>query len=349
MHCHLIINSFSPFLQQIYCGFTELEKQNKLKLSFSYSKYFSSENELKPFVEIIVDGKINIVIDTFDSGHLFVEKNLTIEPDFYFKRSLSDEYKNKSSWRNILKPFGFNYYVTSPNDRILPFKRRVKSRVKSLLNPIDRLLGSSLSFNCNIDEHEFRPKLNNDCKILFTTRLWAPDEFKDLSPSELENRLATNEFRVMVIRALKKSFPERFLGGVERTPYTEKYFADCQLESNKIFERRNYFSNIRLHDICISTSGLFHANGWKFAEYCAASRAIVTEKIHYEVTGKFLENQNYLVFQDGETLTKMVTYLIENPDKRLEMMKSNFEYYENYVRPDKIVANVLYRSTGYEL
>lgn len=341
MKCKLIINSYSPFLQQIYTGFCLLESMGKIKLEVVRSKYFSPENELKPFVEVIVDGKINIVIDTFDQGHLFEEKKLTVEPDFYFKRSYSEKFKNESKYREILYPLGFNYYVTHPTDRVMPISRFIKGKVKQSLSGFDKLLGSSLSFNCNIQDYEYPPKLNQECKILFTTRLWDPDEFRNLCPFELENRLETNEFRVMVIRTLKKKFPKQFLGGVERTTYTEKYFADCQLESNKIFERRNYFSNIRSHDICISTSGLFHANGWKFAEYCAASRTIVTEKVHYEVTGNFIENQNYVVFQDVESLTKMVTYLIENPDKRLEMMKSNFDYYENYVRPEKLVANIL--------
>ena len=339
--CKLIINSYSPFLQQIYAGFCLLESTGKISLEIVKSKYFSTENELKPFVEIVLDGSINIVIDTFDQGHLFEEKKLTIKPDYYFKRSYSDEMKIGHRFSEILHPLGLNYFVTDYTDRVMPVSRFIKGKVKRILSVADNLLGTNLAFNCNISEYENPPKLNSDCKILFTTRLWDPDEFKNLSPSELENRLETNEFRAMVIRTLKKNFPDHFLGGVERSAFTEKYYADCQLESNKIFERRNYFSNLRKHDICISTSGLFHANGWKFAEYCAASRAIVTEKVHYSVPGNFLENQNYLVFTDEDSLTNAVSKLIENQEQRFEMMKSNYSYYQNYVRPDKLIENIL--------
>lgn len=346
LHCTLIINSYSPFLQQIYTGFCELEAAGKISLTVKKSKHFDPLNKLKPYTEVIINNNINVLIDTFDQGHLFAENNLTITPDFYFKRSYSDHFKKESKWEKILQPLGFNYYVTSKNDKIMPFSRLIKGKVKRIINVSDKLLGTDMAFNCNIGEYEFEPELQDNCNILFTTRVWDPSEMTGLSQSETENRLETNEFRAMVIRTCKTNFKERFIGGLERTPFSEKKYSDCLLDSNKIFETRNYLSNIRKSDICISTLGLFHANGWKFAEYFAASRAVITEKMQYDVIGDFAEGKHVLSFTDSDSLISHINYLTMNKQARLEMMTRNKKYYTKYIRPDKIVADLIRRASG---
>ena len=98
---------------------------------------------------------------------------------------------------------------------------------------------------------------------------------------------------------------------------------------------------VKSSDICIATTGLHKSIGWKFGEYVAASRAIVTEKLHYEIPGDFKSGINYLEFSSEDELVHSIKKLIEDKCLRYEMMKNNHNYYLEYVRPDKLIMNTL--------
>lgn len=94
-------------------------------------------------------------------------------------------------------------------------------------------------------------------------------------------------------------------------------------------------------DICIGTMGLHKSIGWKTAEYVAASKGIVNETLHYEVPGNFLEGKNYLAFITNEECMTGVSKLVDDPDLLFQMKVNNRQYYENYLRPDMLIKQVL--------
>jgi hypothetical protein len=103
-------------------------------------------------------------------------------------------------------------------------------------------------------------------------------------------------------------------------------------------------ATMRSHPICVATTGLHGSIGWKLAEYVAFSKAIVTEKLHYSVTGDFGPNRNYLEFASPEDCAAAAVRLVEDRDLREALMLNNAAYYRAYVRPDALVANALARA-----
>ena len=81
--------------------------------------------------------------------------------------------------------------------------------------------------------------------------------------------------------------------------------------------------------------------GGKTGEYVAAARAIVHEKFYYTVAGDFEDGKNYLGFSNADECLAAVYKLIENPDLILKMQQANYEYYQNYLEPCKLIANSL--------
>ena len=73
----------------------------------------------------------------------------------------------------------------------------------------------------------------------------------------------------------------------------------------------------------------------------AASKAIVSEKLHYELPGDFKKGKNYLEFNNVDKCINSIYELIQDKNKRYNMMKNNHIYYMNYVKPDKLVFNSL--------
>ena len=87
--------------------------------------------------------------------------------------------------------------------------------------------------------------------------------------------------------------------------------------------------------------GLHESIGWKTAQYIASSRAIVNEKLHYEVTGNFEDGENYLSFEGVEECMEKVSFLYDDKDKLYNMKKRNHDYYNKYLRPDQLVLNAI--------
>lgn len=98
---------------------------------------------------------------------------------------------------------------------------------------------------------------------------------------------------------------------------------------------------IREHQICIATTGLHDSIGWKFGEYVAAARGIISEPIKYTLPGNFLKQENYLEFSNDINLINNIYYLQKNQDYLQQMMMSNMQYYNNYVKPENLVFNAL--------
>jgi hypothetical protein len=94
-------------------------------------------------------------------------------------------------------------------------------------------------------------------------------------------------------------------------------------------------------DICVASTGLHGSIGWKMGEYVAASRAIVTEIMRYEVPGDYTEGRHFLSFDTPAQCLAHIDSLVDDETRRREMMRANHDYYQEWLRPDKLVAHAL--------
>ena len=104
---------------------------------------------------------------------------------------------------------------------------------------------------------------------------------------------------------------------------------------------------VRRHPICIATSGLHRSTGWKFAEYLAMSRAIVSEKLHMRLPGPIAADTHYLEFDNFESCVTAVARLFEDAGKRNALMHAAATYSLHHVRPDALVAESLRRALAW--
>lgn len=255
------------------------------------------------------------------------------ECDFYFKRSF-DARRNESCFgedAGKIYPLGFNYHVT------LPGSPTNEPLWKQLLKP---LLGRApdVYFTPEVFAGEARPQEGTSPRILFLTRLWEDDpQLDDVTNRE---RQEINRSRIQLIRTLQSRYGERFLGGLNDLPIARQLAPDLIVPA-KLTERKHYMRLLHESDICIGTMGLHESIGWKTGEYVAAAKAIVNERMHYQVTGDFAEGKNYLSFTTAQECLDAVERLVQDPQARYEMQKANQCYYAQYLRPEALVANTL--------
>ncbi len=336
---------YSHHLDQLYTGIELLRKKNVVRVI--YNKNFQPYNKIN-IVKARINNRYDVIYDLFDSANWLLgadkDENIKyyknyLQSDFYFKRSYNNEFSDIiSNYTNVF-PFGFNYPVNIKH--IL--KHKIINELKELIDY--PFFHKYINFNTHsIAPHEFEkyPVKYPENKIIFLVRLWDPNGVADeIESKEIsEDREQINLSRVNYIKACKKEFGNVFLGGVQDIPFSRKYCPELIMPRN-LTNRRTYLKTMQLSNICVATTGLHGSTGWKFAEYIAASRAIVTEPLNFEVPGIFREDKNYLKFEKEDELIKNIYFLLNNPEKMKEMMFENYYYYNSYLRPDILVLNSL--------
>jgi hypothetical protein len=349
--CDLILNSSAEHLTQILTGFGLLEAEHLIQIKIAKADNYDIEIMGKPILRVIFNDDLKIVYDTFDGSALYKED---LEwSDLYFKRSFDITKIKNYQLENKVFPLGFNYSAYGPRNfnfqKFLYSITSIKS-LRSLKNiaisviRTDRVLSFIFStnlgrHNCYYKNFECLPHFDPDPLIVFFARLWDPGRSK--SAELINERMEINQMRINIIRGLRKEFGDKFYGGLSSDEFTEKIAKDCIVENQNLIKKKSYMALVKNSNICIATQGLLGSNGWKLAEYVASAKSIVSEKLNYSVPGDFLPGKNYLEFSNSDECINQVYYLAKNPEARYQMMLENFNYYNQYLRPDMLVWNTL--------
>jgi hypothetical protein len=176
-------------------------------------------------------------------------------------------------------------------------------------------------------------------RAIFAARTWVPTEVPPLPPQAV---VKMNDFRADCIRELRKRLGERVLAGFAHSDHARERYPDCLLDAQVSSRRRDYLRNLRAYSVCVSTAGLWDSTGWKFAEYVALGRAIVSEPIRFRLPGPISAGENYLEFTTPEQCASRVIDLLEDEHARSSMMKMNTRYFAQYGTPEAVVARALH-------
>lgn len=328
----------SVHLNQVYDGFLKLRKLGIIDLSIKRSK----GNHTKPLLTVVIDNKYTVIYDALDGLNWIdasIQDNLNhfknkVSADFYFKRSFSKQIIENAPQNCKVYPLGLNYPFQPEKGLPTDTKETVKNILKD--NYVISKLYKKTSFW--LKDFEYYPVPSKESNILFLARLWDPYETK-LEHLQVQREFM-NENRIRCIKLCKKEFGKQFVGGLQYNAFTNEHAKELIMPTS--FTRRASFLNsVKEHNICIATSGLHNSIGWKFGEYVAASRAIISEPLNYELPGNFDNNKNYLMYNDENELLNQINTLLNNKEALFEMMNHNFQYYNNYLRSDKLVLNTL--------
>lgn len=353
-NCKLHIFSNCGHLQQIYAGFNELLKNKIINIEIDTREY--SQESVLPLLKIILNDEHSIYYDTYD-GYNFsdnsLEEGLEIfnnylkDSDYYFKRSCNKEMNKMTKHVEKIFPLGLNYGIdSSANESII--QKKLKNTVKDKLCNMakdfkyNELLSRVLKKNYSYIKQqsvEYVPKFDLNPKILFVARLWDPDMVEnECMKCEWEE---INKMRITCVRRLKREFKNAFIGGIIEDLFSKRKCKELNISAQET--RRDIFiRKMQSSDICVATTGLHKSIGWKFAEYVASSKAIVTEPLQCELPGSFCKENNYYEFTDPDECVESIYKLMKNHKIRLKMMQNNYYYYNNFVRPDSMILNTLY-------
>lgn len=350
--CKLCIESNSQHLQQIYTGFSELEKKGFVNLTLEKASHYTDSALLRAEV----NNKYRVIYDLYDGfnypGCVGQEENLDFlsglldQADYFFKRSYSTAIQLSLKEKNKVQPLGLSYFVSSKNNFGNTITNGLRDHGINLLRKsefLSNILGITSNRSLYFEQFEHFPIISRKPGILFMARAWDPRDCSGCNPDDIE---LMNVMRANCIITCRQEFGDLFYGGFARNDYAIRNYPDVLLDNPKASRKIDYLKAIKKADICVATTGLHDSIGWKLAEYVAASKAIVSEKLHYELPGVFKQRQNYLEFATPEECAQSIRELINDKALRFTLMTNNYRYYNTHLRPDALVMNTLLKITG---
>lgn len=301
-------------------------------------------------VAVVLNDSCKVFFDMRDDGGL--PENVVAESDLYFKRSYRQA-DIPERWRAKVRPWGLNtevhlderdwWRLPPPRPPRPALIRRVMHCWNSAV-PIPALAVDRSRFCLPTDAMlRCAPPLQLAPRVLFMTRAWDPDDNGGwaIPPQQREQWLALNRMRAEIVVRLRRELGPAFTGGLERSAYALRHHGAAVLEDRTLSKKLHYLRALREHPICVTSIGLHHSNGWKLAEYLAMSRAIVTERLHYEVPYGLAAGTHYLDYEDPQGCVDRVLQLVGDAALRVRLMKSAQDWYAEHGAPDRVMAHAL--------
>lgn len=337
----LIASSQASHLQQIYTGFAALARAGLIHLRLNRPDG-AKEPDPGPFKCIaVVNGGRRIAYDLKDN-HL-ADLALLNRVDAYYKRSYSCPRQGLSSAEaGKIHPLGLNYEVYPDHVDVRGAVhqwccRSGMKRARGLLRPLKLMP----KFVPRQTTFEPSPGDRTDPFVVFITRVWDPENFHPHANSDAHDRHSVNEMRAACISALRQHFGQRTIAGLIQSDYAARHYPHLQIANAKLTMKASFQKILRRAAVCVTTTGLHRSIGWKMGEYVALGKAIVSEPMSCDLPGDFRADQNYLAFDSPDQCVAQADRLLTATDQMTEMMQANRAYYQDCLRPDRLILNTL--------
>jgi len=341
-------DSLVPHVYQIYAGLYELHMAGRLRIVLSTHQVVPGD---KHSLFVVVRDRARrkerkLCFDMGDGCRILPIQRLDA-CDLFFKRSfLQSIYESfPQAQRKKIVPFGLNWGATLRCGFVSKFRLALASFRIGRLSPgytnaplglakeLGKLFSSSSPFALldrnhylTADAFEASAEEPASPRIIFQTRAW--DHRSD--PGDGPKFLILNEQRASIVRALRRSFGDAFVGGMTPDEYSRKYYPDCLTPNST--DLASYLTIMKGCLIGVSTIGLHGSTPWKLPEYLAASRCIVMERLNYALPVALEENLNFIPFQTADECVQACQKLLSDPNLAMKMRLANAQYYENEVR-----------------
>lgn len=277
-----------------------------------------------------------LALDLYDRSDRFCLEQLRL-CDWYCKRSFYTPHIQQlpSDLQHKVHPLGLNYACRSRastplralgRDYALRLTRAAFRGPTNLVSELQQLQVRGFLQSPRVEQFEQPPVRTSATHILFQTRLWGNDSGQGGTSEEV------NADRVAIVRALKRAFPSQFIGGVMPNPFSIRYYPD--LVSCEGSGRRDYIAWSKLCRIGVYTHGLQHSHAFKFAEYLASSKCIVSDPLRNTLPNNLVEGTNFLQFRSVDECVTHCAALLRDSSFSYAMQAANWAYYQAEVRPE---------------
>lgn len=193
------------------------------------------------------------------------------------------------------------------------------------------------AFLSTLDDSEDTPAGNKRKQVLFQTRLWDP------SKEEGDWAEECNRHRVEMVRVLRRRLGTRCVGGLIRTPFTEKNYPDLlsNLTPTAKSKRPEFIRLCRQFLVRVNIKALFDAVPYSLGETLAANNCLVSENIRNSFRTPLVEGEHYVGFTTPDECADRCQELLDSDDRANRLREVAHAYYCKAVRPKEAMRTFL--------
>ncbi len=341
----------SDYTAQVYAGLFELAARGELSLSVRRCTDRRLFAPYTVYLEVDAPGLSTpqrLLIDLIDSAKLQAPQTLSLV-DCYAKRSLRATTGTGTSAVRFV-PFGLHYASRSASMSARQQARLhwraayrggqsygLRQKVDSAMQAGYRLIRRRTAFSPTAPMHiaAFEGALAAKTpQIFFSTRVYGPEE-APFAP----DREAANETRVALVRALRSTFGDHFVGGLRPSKHAFDHYADCVVVNP---DNRSWHHNSGLASLIhVNSAGLHGSTGWKFAEALAQSSCLVSEPSLDRQPAPCRDGEHYLAFTSVDQCIAHCESLLQGASRANELRENGHLYYQRHVRPEALMRACL--------
>jgi len=350
--------SSNPYVSYLYAGAYDLAADGHIRLRLGlvprcdvrerHGPYNVPRNDHLFFMKVRdreAGLSKRVCIDLMDNKQISSLSGLR-KSDVYYKRSYRREwYRDRHPEdEHKIRPFGLYFSVSTANEKQIMRRtllveaatgdlfRHPRAAIKNIRYEFKKRRQPATparddDWACN-DRSEFEvpPRQPTLPRILFLTRVFDPSE---RPKPELAHAL--NEQRIRLIAAFREHFGNRFEGGLAGTAYARRVYP--RYLATVSTARRDYLDLVRSCRVVISTEGLADSIPAKLAEYIAATRCILTDRLKYELPYEIADGKNVFYFDTAEQAIAGAETLLADNELAQQMRDNNYNLYREFVSP----------------
>lgn len=347
-------------------GLLELEKQGVINLKFKQADYqtmnriiLNAQGEFdrnyRPYpwapelkVKERSSGKeIRIAIDLQDWDTMFSYHSLK-NCNVIFKRAFTSAAEKVSEQFNVpILPAGINHSasIESKSYRKLLRAHLWKHNLfYAIKNPkeIFRYLRENTILQSINPKYNLSP-LNTVTVDYLKEPPSTPFVFFQVEYYDWNNKISNkiNESRAKLIRSLRNSLGERFIGGMYFKKAVITPYDDCI--TNVPSEREIYLKFVKQASVVICTNGFGDSIPWKLPEYLQMGKCIVAEPLLHKMPVPFKADE-VLFFENLKQCHDLCEKLLQSNILRITMEKNTKQYYANHILPEVSVLKMIEQS-----
>lgn len=291
---------------------------------------------------------ITFAIDLYDLADHFSTVALN-QCDYIFKRNYDNAFIKHLP----------EYHQTKIKKMNLTFLVRSQSKKHDLLYFTGNLL-ANLNVNFKIDRYLIKRlarTFKNELKHWnFVKKCIYLNEFEKVKPSNSlsvffqtrcfphnngDDVMAIHEQRYEIIKLLKTTFPDVFMGGFVPSKIAESLYPDAL--TNVPSEPQQYLTALKNAGIVVYTRGLANSPAWKMAEYLSQGKVIIAERLTTELLVPLQHGVEVLFFDNLEEMIALVTKVLKDDQLRSNLSINARKYFDAHVHPVSHMKQLIYQ------
>ncbi|HLQ69543.1 MAG TPA: hypothetical protein VK124_08465 [Gemmatimonadales bacterium] len=245
----------------------------------------------------------------------------------------SDVYLKRSYWPTRLpagvRPFGLNYASRPPGLPAMAIRMLWSLLRRGAARGLRAYLHSPPATTL-----EWPPEATREPKIVFQSRLW-----EGAAGGPDVDRI--NDERISLARALRRTFGNRFLGGIIRTAVAERLCPDA---ISPLPSRHGAYARwSRAAAIGVYTRGLHDSIAFKLPEYFANGKAVVAQGIPRDIVlpAPLTAGREYVAFSALDDCVATCEGLLTHPRDARGLGEAAWEYYRCECAPTAMARRVV--------